>query len=317
MNPGPIINDETFETALAQARATIEIPVEGVFGPTSLMWQVGREGILFLGAGCAALLQSAHPFVAAAIDEHSDVHTDPMARFRRTFTNVFDMVFGSEDEAIAAAYKVRSVHNHIHGELRSSHGTYEVGMPYTAHDLEAVRWVHSSLWDTALRVHDMFMPALSVEERDRYWQEALRFAALFGLTAEVMPKTFQAFEDYMTQTVSGTLLSVGPEARNIADHLLRGKGGIRALPQWYIAVTAGLMPPALRDAYGLTFGPVDRRRAERAIKNLQRLYPVLPEKLRYAPGFHRAEARLKGKAAPDLITRSLEKIILGRSPFGK
>lgn len=311
----PQITDQQFEAALTEACAGITNPAEGLFGPGSLMWQVGREGILFLGAGCAALLQSAHPFVAAAIDEHSDVHIDPMSRFRRTFTNVFDMVFGSQEEAIAAARKVRAVHTYIHGELQNSHGAWEAGMPYSAHDLEATRWVHTSLWDTALRVHDMFLPALTREEQDQYWREALRFAALFGLTAEVMPKSFEEFETYIKETVSGELLSVGPEARNIADHLLRGKGGIRALPKWYIAVTAGLMPPDLRDAYGLTFGPVDRRRAERAVKRLQRLYPVLPAKLRYAPGFHRAEARLQGKAAPDLITRSLEKIILGKSPF--
>lgn len=313
----PQITDEQFEQALTEACTGITNPAEGLFGPGSLMWQVGREGILFLGAGCAALLQSAHPFVAAAIDEHSDVHVDPMARFRRTFTNVFDMVFGSQDEAIAAARKVRNVHNYIHGQLPSSHGTYEAGTPYTAHDLEATRWVHTSLWDTALRVHDMFLPALTSEQQEQYWQEALRFAALFGLTTEVMPQSFQAFEAYIKETISGDILSVGPQARNIADHLLRGKGGIRALPKWYIAVTAGLMPPNLRDAYGFTFGPMDRRRAERAVKRLQRLYPLLPEKLRYAPGYHRAEARLKGKAAPDLITRGIEKIILGSSPLRK
>jgi uncharacterized protein (DUF2236 family) len=301
----PQITNEQFEAALIEARANIANPAEGIFGPGSLMWQVGREGILFLGAGCAALMQTAHPFVAAAIDQHSDVHTDPMARFRRTFINVFDMVFGSEEEAVAAARKVRSVHNHINGTLGD-------GTAYSAHDQDAVRWVHISLWDTALRVHDMFQPELSGQDKERYWTEALRFAALFGLTADVMPRTFQDFEIYMAQTVSGDLLSVSDEARDIADHLLMGKGGIAALPKWYVAVTAGLMPPRVRDAYGLTFGPLDRRRAEKAIRRLQRLYPLLPEKLRYAPGFHKAQARLEGKAAPDLITRSLEKVILGK-----
>lgn len=311
------ITDQQFEAALTEACADVGNPAEGLFGPGSLMWQVGREGILFLGAGCAALLQSAHPFVAAAIDEHSDVHIDPMARFRRTFINVFDMVFGSQEEAVAAARKVRNVHNYIHGELQNSHGAYEAGTPYSAHDLEATRWVHTSLWDTALRVHDMFLPELTGEEQEQYWREALRFAALFGLTADVMPKSFQEFEAYIKETLSGEVLSVGPEALNIADHLLRGKGGIRALPKWYIAVTAGLMPPNMRDAYGLTFGPMDRRRAERAVKRLQHLYPLFPKKLRYAPGYHRAQARLKGKPAPDLITRGIEKIILGNSLLRK
>lgn len=308
-----MIAEETFERALADATASVTIPVEGLFGPSSLMWQVGREAITFLGAGRAALLQTAHPFVAAAIDQHSDVRTDPTARFRRTFTNVFDMVFGSEQDALAAARKVRAVHNHIHGELQTTHGRFDAGTPYSAHDLDAVRWVHATLWDTALRVHDMFLPELDSEARDLYWQEALRFGALFGLTADVMPKSFDAFTAYMEETLASDMLVVGPEAKDIADHLLKGKGGAHALPKWYVAITAGLLPPPLRDAYGLTFGPIDRRRAERAIRRLQTLHPRLPGKLRYVPTFHRAEARLKGKPAPDLVTRSLEKIWLGKS----
>lgn len=309
----PQISTNTFETALTEARAGVTNPAQGLFGPASLMWQVGREAVLFLGAGRAALLQTAHPFVAAAIDQHSDVRTDPAARFRRTFANVFDMVFGSEADAIAAAKKVRAVHNHIHGELQTAHGHFEAGTPYSAHDLGAVRWVHATLWDSALRVHDMFLPEFDTQTRDQYWQEALRFASLFGLTADVMPQTFDAFTAYMEETLASDMLFVGPEARDIADHLLKGKGNTRALPKWYVAVTAGLLPPPLRDAYGLTFGPVDRRRAERAIKRLQSLHPLLPGKLRYVPTFHRAEARLKGKPAPDIVTRSLEKIWLGKS----
>lgn len=306
------ISEETFEKALGEATSGTRDPDEGLFGPASLMWQVGREAITFLGAGRAALLQTAHPFVAAAIDQHSDVRTDPTARFRRTFANVFDMVFGSEQDAIAAARKVRAVHNHIHGELQTTHGRYEAGTTYSAHDLDAVRWVHATLWDTALRVHDMFLPELGSAARDLYWQETLRFAALFGLTSDVMPQDFKAFAAYMDETLASDMLSVGPEAKDIADHLLKGKGSARAMPKWYVSVTAGLLPPALRDAYGLTFGPVDRRRAERAIRRLQALHPRLPAKLRYVPTFHRAEARLKGKAAPDLVTRSLEKLWLGK-----
>lgn len=306
-----LISEETFEKALNEARAGVRHPNAGLFGPASLMWQVGREAVLFLGAGRAALLQTAHPFVAAAIDQHSDVRNDPLARFRRTFANVFDMVFGSQDDAMAAALKVRSVHNFINGELQTAHGRFAAGTPYSAHDEAAVRWVHATLWDSALRIHDMFLPTFDAEGCDLYWQEARRFAALFGLTSDMMPQTFEAFAAYMDETLTSDMLAVGPEARDIADHLLKGKGAARALPKWYVALTAGLLPPHLRDAYGLTFGPLDRRRAERAIARLRFLHPKLPAKLRYVPPFHRAEARLKGKPAPDLVTRGLEKIWLG------
>lgn len=68
-------------------------PHAGIFGPSSISWKVNRESVLFLGAGRAALLQLAHPWVAAALHQHSNLGTDPIARFHNTFRVVFTMVF--------------------------------------------------------------------------------------------------------------------------------------------------------------------------------------------------------------------------------
>ncbi len=46
-------------------------PDAGIFGPASLSWRINRESALFLGAGRAALLQLAHPWVTASLAEHS------------------------------------------------------------------------------------------------------------------------------------------------------------------------------------------------------------------------------------------------------
>lgn len=241
------------------------------------MWQVSREAIVFLCAGRAALLQTAHPFVAAAIDEHSNVKSDPRDRFKRTFTNVFDMVFGTRPDALAKAEQVRSVHDHINGELKTDAGTYKEGMPYSAHDREAVRWIHATLTDSALRAYEIFHGDMARKDKEAYWQDSLRFAALFGLTKEDMPKTWADFDLWWHETLKRDLLGVSLEANEIANHLLLGKGELRALPDWYVALTAGFLPTELREAYGLSFGPMDRRRAETAIARLRRLYPLLPE----------------------------------------
>src|ERR1700690_2871377 len=92
-------NAEVDETALERAVATVRAnaagEAEGVFGPHSLFWRVNREAAVFLGAGRALLLQLAHPWVAAAIAEHSKTIDDPIGRFHRTFAVVFTMVFGT------------------------------------------------------------------------------------------------------------------------------------------------------------------------------------------------------------------------------
>ena len=53
---------------------------EGVFGQSSLSWKVNREAALFLGAGRAALLQLAHPWVAAALAQHSNLRYRPACK---------------------------------------------------------------------------------------------------------------------------------------------------------------------------------------------------------------------------------------------
>src|SRR5579863_1863378 len=70
-------------------------PRAGIFGPSSISWRVNREAALFLGAGRASLLQLAHPWVAAALDQHSNLRSDPLARFHGTFRVVFTMIFGT------------------------------------------------------------------------------------------------------------------------------------------------------------------------------------------------------------------------------
>ncbi len=93
------------------------IPRAGIFGPGSMTWKVNREAALFLGAGRAALLQLAHPWVATALEQHSSLLGDPIARFHNTFRIVFTMVFGSLGQALAAARHLHTLHTGIRGEM--------------------------------------------------------------------------------------------------------------------------------------------------------------------------------------------------------
>jgi uncharacterized protein (DUF2236 family) len=61
-------------------RAAAAGAAQGVFGPRSLTWQIDRESAIFFGAGRALLLQLGHPWVAAAIEPHSNAFADPILR---------------------------------------------------------------------------------------------------------------------------------------------------------------------------------------------------------------------------------------------
>src|SRR3712207_360166 len=133
------------ERSLDRVRAEAAGPAEGVFGPRSMIWQVDREALVFLGAGRALLLQLAHPWVAAAIAQHSSVLHDPIGRFHRTFEVVFTLVFGSLDEAIRTARRLHRRHAAIAGAMPETLGRFAEGSTYRANEVPALLWVQATL----------------------------------------------------------------------------------------------------------------------------------------------------------------------------
>ena len=104
------INEEDFRDQAENALRRAIDPQAGIYGPDSMMWKVGRETIGFFGGGRAALLQLAHPWIANSIDQHSATRDDPLGRFRRTFINVFTMIYGSTDQVMRVANNVHQIH---------------------------------------------------------------------------------------------------------------------------------------------------------------------------------------------------------------
>ena len=78
------------------------------------------------------------------------------------------MVFGSLDKALSAARHLHQRHAAIVGRLPEAIGPFDAGSSYRANDVAALRWVRATLVETAIIVHDLILPPLSVEERERY-----------------------------------------------------------------------------------------------------------------------------------------------------
>src|SRR6478752_2917449 len=141
----------------------------GIFGPSSIAWKVNRESALFLGAGRAALLQLAHPWVAAALDQHSNLRADPLGRFHSTFRVVFSMIFGTLEQALAASRHLYQLHTSIQGQIPESVAAYRRGSHYEANEVDALRWVYATLVESALLAYESVLPPLSPAERKAYY----------------------------------------------------------------------------------------------------------------------------------------------------
>jgi len=307
-----MIDNRDLEFELLHARAHAAGAMAGVFGPGSVIWRVDREAAIFLGAGRALLLQLAHPWVATAITEHSKVLADPIARFHRTFRFMFTMVFGTLDQALAAARRLHLRHAAITGVMPKAAGPFAAGSRYWANETSALLWVHSTLHETALIAHDLILPPLSCGDRARYYEESRLFAALFGIPQANLPSSWEDFVAYNEAMWESDTLTVIPEAREIAQQILRGtKAGLRA-PEWYRAITAAMLPSRLRTAFELPYGEAEQRLAKSAIAWIRRVYPVLPPRLRYVGPYQEAVARLSGKAQPDLLNQWVNQFWIGQ-----
>ena len=309
---GVMVEAADLDRSLDQVRTEAAGQLEGVFGPHSVIWHVDRDAVVFLGAGRALLMQLAHPWVATAIDRHSSVLEDPIGRFHRTFEIMFTLVFGSLDQALATAKRLHRRHAAIQGSMAEGLGPFDKGSPYWANEVSALLWVHATLVDTALTTYDLVHPPLGSEARERYIAESRRLGALFGIPLQAHPLNGAAFARYVEATLASDTLTVGAAARTIGARVLSGAGRV-PVPLWYRDVTAALLPDRLRVDFGLPFGDTEQRRAARALAAVRRIHPALPKRLKYVAPYQEALARLSGRSRPDLLTRALNRLWIGRS----
>jgi uncharacterized protein (DUF2236 family) len=276
----------------------------GFFGPGSVTWRVNRESAVFLGAGRAALLQLAHPWVAVALAHHSNLLNDAIGRFHSTFRVIYTMLFGTRAQAVEASKRLYQRHTGIRGELPHTIGSHAQGEHYEANEVAALRWVYATLVESAILAYEFVLPPLSPAEREQYYQESKRMAALFGIRAEDLPQDWAAFSRYTAEMFDSPQLGVDDNALALSRSVLSGGGTWLHPPHWYLSVTAFWMPPRLRTGFALPFSEREQRAADRAARRLPRLYPRIPEMLRFVGPFHEAEARLRGRSPGVLMRKS-------------
>src|SRR5271163_1152083 len=139
----------------------------GFFGLGSVTWRVNCESAVFLGAGRAALLQLAHPWVAVALAHHSTLLNDAIGRFHSTFRVIYTMLFGTRAQALEASKRLYQLHTGIRGELPHAAGPYPQGEHYEANEVAALRWVYATLVESAILAYEFVLPPLTAADRQQ------------------------------------------------------------------------------------------------------------------------------------------------------
>jgi uncharacterized protein (DUF2236 family) len=245
----------------------------GLFDEHSITRRVNRENILLLGGGRALLMQLAHPKVAAGVDDYSDFRAHPIRRLRRTIRMTMAIVFGDRATALAAARSVNQVHARVKGR------------DYRALDPELLLWVYATLADTALVTYETFVQPLMPGEREDFHEEFKLLGELLGIPHDRFPTAVADFDAYVEQMVSTGPVRVDARARELAAQVMRPRARMLSGPLMLPlnVVTTGLLPPALREQYGLAWGPRQQRAYRIAIAVVPRIIALTPTLLRVWP----------------------------------
>jgi len=234
--------------------------VAGLYGPGSEAWRLDREAFLLLGAGPRALLlQLAHPLVAEGVDQHSNFRQDPWGRLHGTLDSYLRIVYGSTAAATAEIRRLNRLHTSVTGPVRDAEARAVTGAElYRARDPELSLWVHATLIESTLTAYDAWYEPLSPERRASFYRETLPVGRAFGIPDGLLPPDVDAFDAYWRAMLAPDgPVRVTPTARSLITTILHPPVGPLppALYDWLMWPAVALLPPRLRDEYGIPWGP--------------------------------------------------------------
>jgi uncharacterized protein (DUF2236 family) len=208
-----------------------------------MAWRVNGEAVLIAAGPRALLMQIANPLVAAGVAQHSDFPAAAFERLGRTLDATLAISFGDSEQARAAVEAVTAVHRRVAGRTAA-------GAAYSATDPELLLWVWATLVDSALAAHRVLVGGLTEAEEGRYVAEMRRLALAMGTPARVLPRGPAAFRSYVDRATAR--LEVSDDARRLAPAILTPPLPLplRPLGALQRRFTVGLLPEALREAYG-------------------------------------------------------------------
>ena len=246
--------------------------------------RLNGERLVVLGWTRAILLQFAHPLIAAGVYDHSGFRSSPLAavqRLRHTVRAMLAISFGSEAERERAISVIKGIHRRVNGQLRDDVGPFPAGTRYSAEDPALVLWVHLTLIDSIILVYERLVGPLTEQERDDYCIASAPVALALGAPAATVPGSWRALQDSLERSYRSGVIAIGGDARQLAHAVLRPRGAALTGPVTVLneVLTIGLLPSAIRDAYGFRWTAWRARLSGWTTAALRTCRRCLPERL--------------------------------------
>jgi len=235
----------------------------------------------------------------------------PFERLART-AKVQETVFlGSRAEADEVLARVHRLHETIAGELPEAAGPHPAGTPYSAFDPALMLWTLAVIADSGRAMYEALVRPLDPEERERLWQDYVRFGELFGLPRSEVPGSHAEFEAWFGARLAEPGLTATAHGLEMAP-LVAFRQPVPAPARGNLAVQnhiiKGTLPPRVRAIFGIRWSDAHER-GFRAIaaahRGSRRAFPRRVRRGRNDVFFDvvtKAERRRGGTATPPLRT---------------
>jgi uncharacterized protein (DUF2236 family) len=266
-------------------------------GPDSLTWRFFGDMRMALVGPRAAVLQNMLPALGQGVLDHSVFFDETFARVKRSAGPILNTVYGG-DRAQSIGLKVRDYHTGIKGTMPD-------GSRYHALDPETYYWAHATFLDNILYGAETFIRPLSEDEKRRIYEESKTWYRMYGVSDRAMPEDWEAFQAYWKRMLDEVIVP-HKTARYGVGYVTKGLPRPKRIPKpvWRLVgpplnsvarfITVGGLHPRMRELLDTPWSEADERRYQRFaafVRRLNRVWPLLPEAVRYVPQARRAFAR--------------------------
>ena len=240
------------------------------------------DGAGLLAATANVIMQLARPEVGYGVVEsrveYAQLMRHPVRRWLTTVTYLSVALLGTPAER--AAY--RRLVNRSHAQVRSTPGS---PVSYRAFDPELQLWVAACLYQGMTDVYAMLHGPADDQTADAIYREAARLGTTLQMPAGLWPPDRAAFGEYWHTALAS--VRIDPQVHEYLQQLIMMRYLPRpvsvALTPFSRLVTAGFLPPPLREQMGLRWTERDQQRFRALMRAVATVNRRLPDPVRQLP----------------------------------
>ncbi|KAJ5815824.1 hypothetical protein N7447_008057 [Penicillium robsamsonii] len=237
-----------------------------------------QEGILFAGSGATLLLQAAMPGIRDAGPNnggHKELATELLDALQANISYISCLVFGTRDERKALIDLLQDGKPPLLGSGRSNR--------FSEHPPLQL-WMAATVYATATDFYQRVYGRVDYASAQRAYSEYALLMNCLGVPANIWPESRQAFWAYWDDQIPR--LTVSEDAALFAKDLRESNDmprWVQSLKPFLHVITTEMLPPRLRDAYGLRSTVTTRALYRTWMGFSVALYPAMPDKWRAYP----------------------------------